>query len=312
MSRHDVVALGVAVVDITARPADKRIFERDNTPMEQILISPGGDAVNQAIALSKLGVDTSLCCRIGADAMGEILQRELEAQGVDTSQVMVSDESVTSTAIVLVAEDGGRHIVCSKGNNYDFCIDDIDMGAVTNTRALSVGSVFGLPKLEETGLKEVLRASKAEGVVTFADMGSDKKGRKLDGVRPFLPFIDWFAPSEVESAYLTGGLAPEEAAKAFLDTGANNAVIKLGSRGVYAACEDFTGYVDPFEVMAVDTTGAGDAFCAGLIYGVLGGKKTVDALTFACGCGALSTRYMGANSALLSEDEVKDFIEQQR
>jgi len=305
----DVVALGVAVVDIVASPADKSMFERDNTPVERVDILPGGDAVNQAIALCKLGRGAALSCRVGADALGRMLVGELKEHGVDTAQVVRAPESSSSAAIVLVAQNGQRNILCKRGNNYDFCRDDIDIEAATSARALSVGSIYGMPKLEDDGLLEVLQRAKQKGVLTFADMGSDKKGLKLKGVTPFLPFIDFFMPSETESAHLTDGLDEREAAKAFKAAGANNAVIKLGSRGVYADCEDFRGYVPAFDITPTDTTGAGDAFCAGFIHGMLGGEDVRVALKFASACGAYHSLFMGANTAVFDAGSITKWMQ---
>ena len=266
MKKYDVVTLGAAVVDIVVSPVDKGIFTRGSTSVDDLIIVPGGDAVNQAILLKKLGADAALCCRVGKDALGGMLMSDLEATGVDTTHIAVSADSVTSAAIVLVDANGQRNYITKKGNNYDFCRADIDTDAVANTRALSVGSIYSVPKLEDDGLKEILQHVKQRGVVTFADMGSDKKRRKLAGVAPFLPYIDYFMPSETESVHLTGCTDCRKAAAMFRDAGAKNVIIKLGGHGVFAECDGFEGFTAPFDITPTDTTGCGDAFCAGFIH----------------------------------------------
>jgi sugar/nucleoside kinase (ribokinase family) len=144
--------------------------------------------------------------------------------------------------------------------------------------------------------------------MTFADMATDKRGLKLAGIKPLLPYVDWFLPSEAESRYLTDGMDCEEAARVFLDMGVRNVVIKLGARGAYACGEGFAGYVDAFDIDAVDTTGSGDAFCAGLIHSLLSGQGAEEALTFACACGAYNALYRGAAAATLNRFTVEDFI----
>ncbi len=70
----------------------------------------------------------------------------LGACGVETTYVAASPESVTSAAIILVDANGQRNIISKRGNNYDFCREDINEDAITDTRALSIGSIYGMPK----------------------------------------------------------------------------------------------------------------------------------------------------------------------
>jgi 2-dehydro-3-deoxygluconokinase len=309
MKKFDVIALGIAVVDILARPVDKSVFDRDNTAIDEIDVCPGGDAANQAVNISKLGLLVSLCCRLGADSMGDLFLSAVKSHGVDTSHAAVSASSRTSTAIALVSQSGDRNIICRRGNNYDFCFRDIDLEFIKNARALSVGSLYGMPKLEEDGgLLAALQAAKEGGLVTFADMGSDKKGQKLKGIAPFLPYIDYFLPSEKDSRNLSGTDDCEEAAKAFLDAGVKNVVIKLGKRGAYAHTAGYRGYVNPYNIRPVDTTGAGDAFCSGMICGVLNGLDIRRTLDFAAACGAFNSLFLGANTSPLSAEAVREFM----
>lgn len=306
--KHDVITLGTAVVDITAYPADKNIFDRDNTLIEEVCMCPGGDAVNQSMALSGLKNRVSLCCRLGDDSFGRLLKNEVQSAGIHTDSIVLSPDSVTSTAIVLVAKNGERNIICKKGNNYDFCFGDINMDEISATRALSVASFFCISKLEKGGLEKVLIHVKKSGAITFADCGADKKSEGIAAISPFLSHIDYFMPSEIESAKLTGEKDPAKAAKALKSYGVNNVVIKLGSRGVYADCNDFSGYVDPFEITPVDTTGAGDSFCAGFIHSILTGKSTEEALEFASACGAFTALRFGASSPEISKDKIETLI----
>jgi len=308
MKNYDVVALGLAVMDILAAPVDKSLFEHDKTPVNSIILAPGGDAANQATHLARLGWRTALSCRLGNDALSRMFAAEMAAYGVDLSHSATSDESVMTAAIVLVAADGQRSILHRRSNNFDFCIEDVDMDVIADTRVLTVGSIYGCPRLEEDGLEQILVHAKRNGVMTFADMATDKKRQKLNGLQTFLPHIDWFVPSEVDSLHLTDGLGCEDAAQAFLDAGAKNVIIKLGERGAYAHCAGFKGYVPAFSINAVDTTGSGDAFCAGLIHSLLNGRSTAEALEFASACGAYSALCMGAATAKLSQTTITEFI----
>ena len=86
---------------------------------------------------------------------------ELAASGVDLSHATVSPESVMTAALVLVAADGQRSILHRRGNNYDFCRDDVDLNVIADARALTVGSIYGCPKLDEDGMEQILAQAKA-------------------------------------------------------------------------------------------------------------------------------------------------------
>ncbi len=307
-----MVALGLAVMDILASPADKSLLDGGKNPVDSIIVAPGGDAANQAADLARLGRSVALCCRLGSDALGRLFTAEMEATGVDLSRVAVSAESATTAAIVLISADGQRSILHRRGSNYDFCRNDVDMDMIADARALTVGSFFGCPKLDGDGMEEILAHAKRHGVTTFADMATDKIGLKLDGLKAFLPYVDWFLPSEADSLHLTDGLACEDAAEAFADAGAANVVIKLGERGAYARCRDYTGFVPAYVVNVKDTTGSGDAFCTGLIHGLLDGKDTAAALDFACACGAFNALYIGAAASQLNAQSVTELMNNNR
>lgn len=165
----EVIVLGLAVIDITAYPADKALFDKDSSELEVIQMAAGGDAVNQAAMLSKLGHGVSLSCRVGDDAFGRLLIGEMAAHGIDIARISVSPDSVTGTTIVLVSKDGQRSFLCKRGNNRDFCIEDIDIARITQAKVLSVASLFALSGLEARGLPELLQHAKSKGLLTFAD-----------------------------------------------------------------------------------------------------------------------------------------------
>ena len=302
----DVISLGIVVLDMIANPADKSVFDCDNTEMESIVLSTGGDAANQAVMLAKLGRSVSLSCRVGDDTLGSYFISEMHAQGVDTSRIAVSPDSITGISIVLVAADGQRCFLCKRGNNRDFCIEDIDLSRIANTRVLSIASLFALTKLEKKGMLEVLMAAQNGGVLTFADTMIRSADPKIEDISAFLPYIDYFLPSEAECELLTG-YTGQKAADKLIEAGARNVIIKMGDKGVFAHCRDFFGYVPAFSIKAKDTTGSGDAFCAGFIHSKLSGIATQEALVYACACGAFNALHVGPVSPV-SDDAIRTFI----
>ncbi|MGI6169016.1 MAG: carbohydrate kinase family protein [Christensenellales bacterium] len=305
----DVLCVGIAALDIYARPVTDQVFQRETMRVEQIGISGGGDALNQAVVLRALGSRSALIARIGKDSTGDILMERVEAAGVDVSMVCRSMQSTTTTAIALVGPDGRRNILNVKGGNYDFDRNDIHFDKLPEARALSVGSIFGLQALErDGGLLDLLRLAKDRGMLTFADMSSDKLGQRIGGVLQYFPYLDYYMPSAAEAEAITGERQLLEQVRVLREHGCGNLLIKLGGDGVYLGADGYDEVIPAYSVCPIDTTGAGDTFCAAFIHGKLRGYDTKKACCFAAAAGALSTQYAGASASPPSEQEVLDMM----
>jgi len=171
-------------------------------------------------------------------------------------------------------------------------------------RALSVGSIFSMPRLEAEGLYEILKTARRKGVLTFGDLSADKRGQGFEGVRRFLPELDYFLPSIYDAREMTGLLTPEAIAEFYLSEGAQTVVIKLGEKGAYYRTEKEEGLVPAGKVKPVDTTGAGDCMNALFISRILAGDDTCTALRRACAGASLSTAFAGAAGGRITEKEL--------
>lgn len=301
----DVLCVGIAALDIYARPVTPEVFGRETMRVEQIGIGGGGDALNQAVVLKSLGSDAALLARIGLDSTGDILMGKLKELGVDVSFVVRSEKSATTTAIALVGPDGRRNILNVRGGNYDLNREDIPFDALPDIKALSVGSVFGLQALEKDGgLLRLLRRARGKGILTFADMSSDKLGQKLGGVSPYFPYLDYYMPSRAEAEAITCERKLEKQVDILRQSGCGNLLIKLGADGVYLGADGYDEIVPAYPVQPVDTTGAGDTFCAAFVHAKIKGLDTLDACRFAAAAGALSTLYAGACACPPTEADV--------
>ena len=118
-----------------------------------------------------------------------------------------------------------------------------------------------------------------------------------------LPYIDWLTPNEDEARFFSGADTPEAQAQVFLDCGVHNVVVKLGAQGCYYRGEAGEIRLPAFLIDAVDATGAGDNFLAGLVCALLHGETAAQALRFASACGAICTTAVGAGTALRSRGQ---------
>lgn len=314
----DAVVIGVVVTDITAKPIAAQDTWKDKQRIGGISLSTGGDAANQAIRMADLGMSVAITGCVGKDQAGMLAKAALKERGVDITRMKESPDRETGSSLILVREDGERNIFSNNGAHGQIYKEDCawildkvkENGSVPKPgaeaaaagrpgiRALSVASLFCVPYLEEDGLEELLRECRKRGVLTFADLGSDKKHQGFEGIRRFLPHLDYFLPSEEDSLRMTGKDTPEEAAAFFLAHGCGCAVVKCAARGAYYCTERESGWVPALPVTPVDTTGAGDCMSAHFIHGILAGLPLREACRSACEAASRSTLKMGASTAL--------------
>lgn len=243
---------------------------------------PGGLGGNGGIALARLGMKTGLISRVGRDPLGDVLCTKLEAEGVDVSHVLRMDSMPTAVSVAL-SFSHDRCFVTYPHPSYVSEPMPIDFEFVRGARHALVSG----PDLTQEEFSRI----RSMGVGITLDVGWDatKEPRR---VFDLLPFVDIFIPNELEACQLTNTSDPREALKV-LGRYVSVPVVKLGPRGSMTLKDGCLIEVPSIEVEPVDTTGAGDVFAAGLLYGYLQGWSMERCLRLANVCGALSTRGIG-------------------
>ncbi len=304
----DVYCIGLVVANLPVRPVNKDVFDIDVNLVDAIELFPGGDAMNEAITLAKLGVSTGLIGKVGKDNFGEVLIRYANEIGVDTANVIAEKSEKTSVCVVLIDKDGKRNFLSFRGANNSLCTDDIDFSILRKTKIINIGSIFALPMLDRGGLFDILSEAVSNHVITAADMKYDSFNVGFNGIKNILPYIDYLMPSYDEAAYLTNETDPSKMAGVLQDAGARTVVIKLGKDGCYVKSGRDSFMIKPFDVNVVDTTGAGDNFVAGFLTGVLQGWELKKTCIFANAVASISVQKVGATAGIQSMDQVLDFI----
>jgi ribokinase len=267
--------------------------------------SPGGKGANQAVAAAKLGADVVLIGRVGADAVGRELLEAVKAQGIDGGYVLEDEGTYTGLALILVDEEGGNIIAVASGADLNCCTEDIKRAeeAITASTVLLTQLEIPLPVVEYAvdvaygeGVRVILNPAPAHDL-------SDHLLKK----------VYLLTPNETEAEFLTGiqirGLRTADmAAERLLARGVDNVVMTLGREGALIATKDGTVHVQGVDVQAVDTTGAGDAFCGALAVAIATGKDLRDAVTYANYAGALTTTKIGAQEALPTREDLERFM----
>jgi sugar/nucleoside kinase (ribokinase family) len=293
----DVVCLGILVADIVARPVEDLPARGTLGLVEEVSLHGGGCALNTASALSRLGVRAGVAGKVGQDALGDFLLSVLDERGVDRRGVLSAAGVATSATAVFVDREGERTFLHLPGANAHLRAEELDPDYVCSGRALHLAGGLVMEELDGEPAASLLAEAQARGLLTSLDVVWDASGR-WERVLPCLPHADAFMPSLAEGSSISGEEAPVGVAGWFRDRGVGTVALKLGAEGCYVAGEGFEGRVEGFEVGAVDGTGAGDVFDAGLLYGLLAGWPVERAARFGNALGALSTTAVGAYAAV--------------
>ena len=300
--KYDVICIGTALLDSIIRGFNPNPVSASGYVAESGTLNPGGEAVNEAVAASKLGMKTAIFCALGRDCAADIILNELNKNDVDTSLVVRTESTPVTT--MFVKADGTRQSVTNQAHRFNFHPEK-DPALFKDSKAVILGSLFRAPFDDPEIIRAVTDAAKAAGQLVVADTKLPNfRPLTLEDIRDALPCIDYITPNEDEARYFTGKEKPEDMADVFLGYGVKNALIKLGSKGCLLKNPEMTVRLPALPVHAVDATGAGDNLVAGFVSEILRGATAKDALAFANVCGALCTTAVGAGTALKNRSQV--------
>ena len=304
MSRYDIVFIGTAILDSVIKGFDPEPVSVAGFRAESGSINAGGEGVNGSIASAKLGMKSALLCFLGDDQAGDLIEVELEKNGVDTSCIVRTSENPTPVTTIFVAEDGNRKSITNNAHRYNFHPEQYP-DRFTDTKAVVIGSLFRAPFNDPDVIRAVVSEAHSRGIPVFADTKIPNFRRlTLDEIADSLSMIDYITPNEDEARFFTGEDEPEKIAAAFLAKGVKNVVLKLGGRGCLLMNSSETIYVPVHRIDVVDATGAGDNFMAGFVSELIRGSDMRDALEFANACGAICTTAVGTGTALKNREQV--------
>jgi ribokinase len=244
------------------------------TPGETVLgadhlLLPGGKGANQAVGLARLGRQAGLVGRVGRDTFGDRLRQHLVAQGVDLRWLR-TDTAPTGVAIIAVAADGENQIAVSPGANAQLTADDVAATDVASAAAVLCQLEVPLPAVTAA-------ARLAKGLVVLNPAPAPAAPLPAELLRR----VDVLVPNLTELQRLTGAETPprglDEVAELARRLDVPASVVTLGADGALCVAGETVTHVPAVPVEAVDTTGAGDAFCAGLVDALVAGADLVAA-----------------------------------
>jgi ribokinase len=268
----------------------------------------GGKGSNQAVGCARLGAQVGFVARIGQDSFGDMALNLYREEGIGVARVKRSAEAPTGVGFIVVEADTGQNsIVLDPGANELLTSADVAEAEL----ALKSSSVV-LTQLEipVEAAASALERGRSLGAITILNPAP---------VRPLsasvLRLIDVLTPNEKEARVLAGrppdvAVEPETVAQDLLRSGVKQVVMTLGEKGALLISASSQEHFPAVEVRAVDTTGAGDAFNAGLAVALSHGDSIENAIQFAIITGAMAVTKEGVIPSLPRRDEVLEFCAQ--
>ena len=308
----NIMIIGAAIGDVLVYPASPEVFVSGSHPAREILLSTGGDGLNEATALAGLGKDPYLCTLLGRDQMGELVKTHCQTRGIRQDFLRYEADIPTGLNVVLVRENGERSFLTNPSStlrNLKPC--HIPETFPREVGILCLASIFVSPWLGSQELAGIFARAKKQGITVCVDMTKRKKGETAWDMKEAFSQVDYLFANREEGRLLTGKEEPEEIADVFLECGAGCAVIKNGEKGCYLKNEEEAFAIPGFSVECVDTTGAGDSFCAGFLYGLSEEKDLYTCGLYGNACGALAVRQVGACREKILRKDVEKLIEEQ-
>ena len=308
----DIVALGELLIDFTPYG----VSEKGNALFE---CNPGGAPANVLAGVSKLGEKTAFIGKVGKDSFGDFLKNVLSKNNIDARGLSLTDECSTTLAFVHLSESGDRSFsfVRNPGADMTLQIEDIPFETIDKSKIFHFGSVSMTHDLPRDATLKAAEYAKSKGLIVSYDPNYrpllwENEKTAVEVMKMGLKYADILKVSEEESILLTGADSIREAANSLYNNGIKLVLITLGEKGCYYKYSGGEGRVNTYDVKVVDTTAAGDAFLAGMLYKLkLSDSDGTDknameqCIRFANAAGSLATTKKGAIDTLPDLNDIE-------
>ncbi len=314
-SSLDAVSIGIAVADCVARPVLNMPENGRLSLVDNIGLYSGGSATSTGYGMARFGIKTAIVGRVGNDGFGDFMVNEAARHGADSSLLIRDDSAETSASLVLVDGEGERSFIHALGANAKLTPDDVPLELLKSrgTRLLHVAGIFALPEMDGTDgtpTRDLLARASLMGFATSLDCVWDATHRWAQIIGPMLAHTDIFCPSIFEARAIVGATEstqPKEIAQDLFRMGVRKIVaLKMGPEGSLVMSRDGEIHrLGIFDVPAVDGTGSGDAFIAGVLTGFLEGKTLLECAKLGTAAGAMCVQALGAMPGITNRAELE-------
>jgi len=299
-SEFDAVGFGLNAVDHLIVVPEYPAFDT-KVRFTEYEKSAGGETASAMVALQRLGLRTAYAGRFGSDEDGRFGLRAIDYEGVNLDFAEMIEGAENQIAFIIIdSRSGERTIIWDRDERLSYRADEVPRELATRGRVLHIDGQDPPARALMAG------AARESGVVVTADIDS-----VYQGLPELLPLIDVLITSSDFPHRMTG-ISDERASLVELKARYGCAIVgaTLGARGARIYCEGQFIESPAFEVPGGcrDTTGAGDAFHGGFIYGMLNGEELETCMKLGNAVAALKCRSLGSRAALPTVDELKEFL----
>ncbi len=304
----DCLCTGILFSDVVCSPVDRAPGAGELVAPERIELSLGGCASNTALDLARLGVRVGVSGCVGQDVFGQFIIDRLSEGGVDVAGIHRLEGIHTACTMVINVKGEDRRFIASPGANTRFAVEHIPPEWVKQAKVLYIGGYLMLDALETEDMVELLRDARTSGTKVLLDVVGVADRESFPRVALILPETDVFLPNDDEAAALTGSGNPVEQAGCFRRAGANSVVITQGDRGSLLIGDGVRIRAGTYPTQFVGGTGAGDAFDAGYIAGLLDGEDPAGCLRWGSALGAACVRSINATDGVFDRQQAESFM----
>jgi ribokinase len=294
MSRFDVVGFGALNVDKLFK-VNRIAAKEEESFITDFAETCGGSAANTVVGLARLGCKVGFIGKVADDREGRMLLEEFRREGVDTKGVAVAEKGRSGTVMGFVDEKGERALYIDPGVNDLVGFNKDIKRYASQTTFLHLTSCVGEESFQAQ--KRILETF-ADDVIVSLDPVAFYARIGLAALESVVERCFVLMPKAGELELLTGIADYKSGAVAMLKKGVKVVAVKLGSKGCYVTDGRQGHDVEAFKVRVVDTTGAGDAFCAGFLYGLIKHKSLEDCGRIGNFVASRCTTRMGARVGL--------------
>lgn len=313
----DAICLGELLIDFVPTVTGTDLI---NAPAFKK--APGGAPANVAVGLQRLGVSSAFMGKVGDEPFGHFLAQTLQETGVDTSPLIFSSEARTALAFVSLKADGDREFMFYRHPSADmlFTPEEVDTQAIQAAKLLHFGSISLIAEPCRSAALHAVNVAREAGCIISCDpnlrlaLWPDAEAAR-NGMLEALQQAHVVKLSEEEIEFLTGDNNLDAVKDQLWHDDLKLLIVTKGEAGCRFMTADFAGDVPSFNVKAVDATGAGDSFIAGILQGVLqqpsifkDEQNLLQLCRFANAVGAIATTERGAIPALPTRQQVLDFL----
>lgn len=305
-----VVSLGIHILDILGRYVSRIPPGQHVDLLEEIRITVAGTAAGTSVDLAKLGADVYAMGALGKDEPGNFIIDTMKRYGIHTENLVRKDGVQTSCTMLPIRSNGERPALHVLGANAELSLEDINWDVIADADYLHLGGTYLMRRLDGPPTAEILKFAQEHGVITTHDMIALDRPDLLELIEPALPYMDYFMPGLEEARMICGLEDRQDVIRFFLDRGARHTVFKMGGQGSSIAGPGMDEIRIPaYKMPVVDSTGCGDAYCAGFIVGLSKGWDLETAGRFASAASGLVITGLGSDAGIVDFDHTYQLMQ---